>query len=355
MRLIRNYFLKEFFVNFILSFLSITFVMLLGNLIKMSDLIIRKGIDAGSAFKMFLFMVPYLMGFVIPLSILLGCLLTVGRIASDNEMVAIKAGGIAVHNILFALLTVGLIFSLILVIINDKVIPKAHYESRKIIKQIGKSNPLAFIEPGVFIDNFSDFILFTQDVQGNVLKKVFIYQLGSKESNNLIYADSGEFVVDRNFLNIKLSNGFIEGPQMKYRINFQTHFMHIPLEANKSSVSRKPVDMSLKELADSIKKFEKKNINPLPLQVEFHKKISFSFSALVFVLLGFGLGAKVKHRGKSINFGICFLAALFYYLFSMLGETLAFKEILPVILSMWLGNIIFALIGGYFSYRACVS
>ncbi len=337
------------------SILSITFVMLMGNLIKTSDLIVRKGVDIPSAFKMFLFLIPYLLGFVIPIAILLGCLMTVGRISSDNELIAIKVGGVSMARILAVFITIGIIFSLFLIIVNDKIIPKAHFESRKIIKQIGKKNPLGFIEPGVFIDNFSDFVLFTQDVEGNILKNVFIYQMseGKGDSNNFIHAEKGEFVVDGNVLNIKLSNGFIQESKMKYRTNFQTYFMHIPFDISNISVSRKPVDMSLKELKDEINNFEKNNMDILPLRVGYHKKISFSFSAVIFALLGFGLGAQIKHREKSINFGICFFAALLYYLFYMLGETLALKGIFPVVFSMWLGNIIFLIIGIYFSYKAC--
>jgi len=354
MKLIRQYFLKEFLSNFFLSLLGITLLMILGNLIKLSDMIVRKGVESASAFKLFLCYIPYLLEFSLPLSILLATLLTIGRASAENEIISLKTSGISLFKILFLFLVLGLITSLLSIILQDRIIPQAHFASRKIVKKIAKDNPLSFIEPGVFIDEFKDFVLFTRDVEENTLRKVFIYEL-KEDSPNLIYAEKGDFVVEKEILKIKLQDGFIEGPQMQYRIHFKTHFMHLPIEKKESSVSKKPADMTLKELEEEINALRKRELDPLPLEAEFHKKISISFSSLVFVLLGFGAGGLVKHREKSINFGICFLSALGYYLLSLLGETLVLKKILPVYLGIWLANLILLTIGVALTLKICKS
>ncbi|HEC69667.1 MAG TPA: YjgP/YjgQ family permease [Candidatus Omnitrophica bacterium] len=354
MKIIRKYFLKEFLSNFFLSLLGITLLMILGNLIKLSDMIVRKGIESASAFKLFLCYIPYLLEFSLPLSVLLATLLTMGRASAENEIISLKTSGISLFKILSSFLVLGLITSLLSIILQDRVIPQAHFASRKIVKKIAKDNPLSFIEPGVFIDEFKDFVLFTRDVEENTLKKVFIYEL-KEDSSNLIYAEKGDFVVENEILKIKLQDGFIEGPQMQYRIHFKTHFMHLPIEKKGNSISKKPADMTLKELEEEIKTLRKKDLDPLPLEAEFHKKISISFSSLVFVLLGFGAGGLVKHKEKSINFGICFLSALGYYLLSLLGETLVLKEILPVYLGIWLANLILLTTGVALTLKVCKS
>ena len=348
MKLIRQYFLKEFLSNFFLSLLGITLLMILGNLIKLSDMIVRKGVESASAFKLFLCYIPYLLEFSLPLSILLATLLTMGRASAENEIISLKTSGVSLF------LVLGLITSLLSIILQDRIIPQAHFASRKIVKKIAKDNPLSFIEPGVFIDEFKDFVLFTRDVEENTLRKVFIYEL-KEDSPNLIYAEKGDFVVEKEILKIKLQDGFIEGPQMQYRIHFKTHFMHLPIEKKENSVSKKPADMTLKELEEEINALRKRDLDPLPLEAEFHKKISISFSSLVFVLLGFGAGGLVKHREKSINFGICFLSALGYYLLSLLGETLVLKKILPVCLGIWLANLILLTIGVALTLKICKS
>lgn len=352
MRIIRNYFLKEFFHNFFLSLLGITLIMLLGNLIKFSDMVIRKGVNVGLAFKLFVYYVPYLLEFSLPLACLLGCLLSLGRIVSDNELVAVKVAGIAFSKILMSFLTVGLIVSLFLVILNDRIIPQAHFIVRKTLKKISKEDPLAFIEPQVFINKFKDFMLFVSDIEGNRARKVFLYELGNRTSN-LIFAKYAEFVVDDKTLKIKLKDGFIEGPRGKSRIYFTTQFIHLPIEKENIPAEKKPKDMSIKELISKIDEL-KKNIDPIPLRIELHKKISLSFASFIFILLGSGLGVKVRHREKFINFGICLFVALSYYLLLLLGEALVSWRLLPVALGMWFPNLVFLILGFYFSYRICV-
>ena len=328
--------------------------MLLGNLVKLSDLVVRKGVDFFVAAQLFLYYVPYLLEFSLPLACLLGTLLSLGRISADNEIISLKVAGISMAKILSVFLTLGVIISLFLVILNDRIIPQAHFSSRKVLKKMTKDNPLSFVEPGVFIDEFKDFILFTQDVEVNTLKKVFIYEL-QDGSSNLIYADKGEFVIDGDILKVKLQDGFIEGPEMKYRIHFKTHFMYLPIEKHTGEPAKKPKDMNTKEIRTAIQYLKDKSLDPLPLRVELHRKISMSFSSVIFILLGFGVAGMIKHREKSINFGICFVAALSYYLLSILGETLVLKNILPVAVGMWLPNFIFLCIGGILSFRLCRS
>lgn len=353
MKIIRSYFLKEFSQNFLFSFLSITFIMLAGNMVKISDLVIRKGVNPLLALKLFSYFIPYLLEFSIPLACLLGILLSIGRISADNEIIALKVSGVALSRILMVFLTLGLCLSLFMVILNDRIIPQASFSSRKILKKMSENNPLGFIEPGVFIDQFKNFVLFTHDVERNTLKKVFIYETKDKSSSNLIYADKGEFVVDGNILKIRLLNGFVEGPGMKYRIQFKTHFMHLPIDKNNTKISRKPKDMSIKELSRLIKTFKQEGKDPIPLEVSLQKKLSYSFSSIVFILLGFGTAGVIRHREKSLNFGLCFLSALGYYLLSLAGETLVFKAGVPVFLGIWFPNLVFLLLGGYLSYKVC--
>ncbi len=354
MKILRNYFIKEFLQHFIFSLLGITLFLVLGNLVRFSDLIIRKGVDFTLAIQGFLYYIPYLLQYIIPLACLLGVLLSVGRIASENELLAIKVSGISSVRILSVLLIMGLIISLASVILHDKIIPKSHYESQKVLKKIAQKNPLSFIEPGVFIDEFSDFKLFTHDVEANTMKKVYIYGVGGN-SSTLIYADRGDFVIEDDVLKIRLQNGFTQSTEMKYRSEFKNNYLHLPIDRSGSTkVAKKPKDMGIKEIIRKITPLHKKGlVVPVKLEAELHRKLSVSFSCIVFILIGFGVAGVIKHREKSVNLGVCFGLGLGYYFLSLLGETLVIKEYMPVIAGMWLPNVIFLIIGGFLSYKVC--
>jgi LPS export ABC transporter permease LptF len=358
MRIIRNYFLREFGSNLIHAFVGITFILLLGNLVQASDLVIRKGVDIGVAGKFFLFTIPYLLQYSLPLACLLGILLCMGRFAADNEFVAIKVAGIGLWRILKIFLIVGMTISLFLIFLHVRLIPYSHYMTKSTLKEIGKENPLGLIEPGVFVDAFKDFVLFTHDMEDNILKRVYIYQL-QEDAGSVIFAERGEFVVDGNVLKVKLQDGFIEGPNMQYRVRFQNHFMHLPIEKNKKTLSKKAKHMGIKEINSELKLLKHQTGSHVPekrreLQIELHRKISTSFASVIFVLLGFGVAGRIRGRERSTNLSVIFIVGLGYYLISLLCTTLVEKHYLPVY-GIWLTNIVFLAIGGYYSWRACTS
>lgn len=353
MKILRNYILKDFTSSFIFSLMTLTLVMMLGNLIKLSDMVIRKGVAIFDALKIFSFFVPYILGFTIPLSILMAILLAMGRLIADNELVAINVAGISLLKILGIFIIIGIILSLSLFILNDEILPNFHYNYRWHIKNIYSKNISAIIEPGVYLENFKNTILYVGDIKENRLKNIFIYEINDDGLSRLTYAKTGEFVVDDDTLKMRLDNGFRDeiNPKNKkefYRLNFKIFFEELLIEERKKvEVQKKPSDMNIKELKEKISHLRNLNIDPVKFLAELHKRISFSFSPLTFVILGFGVSLVVKHREKSINFGVAVLIAGVYYLLLLLGEILIeFKFISPM-LGMWLPNIIVILLGIY--------
>ncbi|MFH1655208.1 MAG: LptF/LptG family permease, partial [Candidatus Omnitrophota bacterium] len=123
MKLLRNYVIKEALAPFILSLVVLTSIMLLGNLVKMVNLVINKGVDIFLVFKSFVYFIPYLLAYTIPIACLAAVLLAFSRLSSDNEIIAIRTSGISIFKLILPLIIIGLIISLILVILNDQVIP----------------------------------------------------------------------------------------------------------------------------------------------------------------------------------------------------------------------------------------
>ena len=217
----------------------LTFVMILGNLIKIAELVINKGVDIFSVSKLFLFMIPYLLTYTLPIAALTAVLLSLGRLSSDNEIVAIRASGINLFSLILPLLIVGIILSLMLVIFNDRVIPYAHYATRKTLMEVGVKNPTAALEPGVFINSFEKYILFIYRIEENKLFNVRIYEpQGEDKPTRTIVAKRGEFIAipEKNMVKLKLIDGTADEPDPEnptnfYKLNFKTYFMTLNLSA----------------------------------------------------------------------------------------------------------------------------
>ncbi|MFH1355240.1 MAG: LptF/LptG family permease [Candidatus Omnitrophota bacterium] len=365
MKILRNYFLKEFIGPLFLALAVLTFVMILGNLVKIADMVINKGVDLFTVSKLFLFMMPSLIRYTLPISALAAVLLSLGRLSSDNEIVAIRASGINLMSLITPLLTVGLMLSLILIILNDRIIPYAHYASRKTLIDVGIKNPTATLEPGVFIDSFQKYILFIYhvDQKKHTLKNVRIYEpQGENKPTRTIVAKSGEFISipEKKILKLKLINGTSdepdpENPHNFYKLNFKTYFVNLNFAQAQDSenIEKKPKDMTIDELNQEISRLKKEGVNPLPLITEVTEKVAMGFSCFIFILLGVPMAVITRRREKSINLGIAFLIIGIYYIMLMAFEALAHQGHLPAQIAVWLPNILLGLIGGFLTFRIC--
>ena len=342
----------------------LTFVFMLGNLINIANLVINKGVDIWSVSKLFVLMIPYLMIWLLPMATLIATLLSMGRFSSDNEIIAIRSSGINIFKLILPLLIVGLILSLILVVFNDRVVPYAHFATRKTLVDVGSKNPAAALEPGVFINSFEKYVLFIYRIEENKLFNVRIYQPEEGKPTRTIVSKRGEFIAipEKNMVKLKLIDGTAdepdpENPASFYKLNFKTYFIGLNLNESKRSkvIEKKPKDMTIAELKAQINALKAKGIDPTPIVTELYQKISIGFACFVFILLGSSLAIITRRREKSINFGISFVIVGIYYLLFIAAETLSSQGIMPPQITMWLPNILFALVGAILTFRLCAS
>lgn len=365
MKILRNYFLREFIGPVFLTLGVLTFVMILGNLVKIAELVINKGVDIFTVSKLFLFMTPYLLTYTLPISALIATLLSLGRLSGDNEIIAIKASGINILSLIMPLLTVGFILSLVLVLFNDRVIPYVHFASRKTLIEVGIKNPTAALEPGVFINSFDKYILFIYRIDQNKLTNIRIYEpQGDDKPTRTIVAKRGEFIAlpEKKTVKLKLMDGTSDEPDPQnprnfYKLNFKTYFMTLNMSQAKDagSIGKKPKDMTIHELRTELKKLKTGGIDPLPLITEINSKVSMAFSCLAFMLIGIPMAIITRRREKSINFGISFLIIGVYYLALLGAEALSLQGHMDPAVAMWLPNIILALTGTILIRRLCAS
>ena len=364
MKIIRTYILRECILPFFLSLGILTCVFLLGNLIQLANLVINKGVSLASVGKVFLFYIPVLLGYTLPIACLTTVILTFSRLSADNEILAIRTSGIYLKNLLFPLFVIGIIFSLFLIILNEKIIPYAHFEQRKVLKDVGVKNPTAVLEAGSFINAFKDQILFIYRIDGNRLFNVRIYQpQPDGRPTRTIVAKEGEFtpVPGQDKIKLKLINGTSDEPNLKnpdnfYKLNFKNYFMTLDLSKNTEAVDKKPRSMTMKELKEKIEEMEKLMVPDIsPLWTEYYRKITWSFSALFFILLGFPLAVITHRREKSANVILAILCGATYYLLSLGAEALSIQNIVSPIIAMWIPNAVAGIAALLLNYKLCVS
>jgi len=337
-----------------MSIIVFTFVLLVGNIIQLADLIINKRVDIISVLKLFFYLVPWLLSFTLPVAALTGVILTFGRLSSDGELIAMKASGVGLARISSPILMVGLIFSFAAFFMNDQVSSNASYASRQIIKDVGVKNPAAYLEAGTFIRGFGNYVIFIYEIKGNKLKNIRVYQPQEGKSTRTIVAESGTIksFPDQEVIELTLNNGTSEEPSPTepdsfYKLNFKTYHMTLDLSKimKKEKIGKKAREMTINELREEIEKCETQNISAKELYVEICKKINMSLAPIVLILAGIPLGIRAHRSEKSIGFGISLILFAIYWGVFLGGITLALKGTLSPIMGTSLPNIIFFAIG----------
>ncbi len=362
MRILRNYILKECLLPFSISISVLTSVFLLGYLPQLANKVINKGVSLAAISKIFLYYTPILLGYTLPIACLVTVILTFGRLSAENEILAMRASGVHLRKLLTPLFVVGITLSLLVHILNDRIIPNAYDAQTRILQETGSQNPTALLEPGAFINAFDKYIIFIYRIDNYHLYGVRIYQPQPNKPTRTIIAKEGEFVKvpGQDKLLLKLVNGTSDEPDLKnpdnfYKLNFQNSFITMDLSKKQTKTDKKPKAMTLKELSQKINELKKMSIDPAPLVTEYHRRLAWSLTPLLFILLGFPFAVITHKRAKSANILFAVLFAAPYYILSLACQALATQNVMNPVLTMWFPDIIGGIIVLILNWKLCVS
>lgn len=359
MKLLRSYTLKELLVPFCLAFLIFTFIFIVGNMVKMADLIINKGVSILDVMRVMVLLIPRLISFTIPTSALTAILLVFGGMAQNYEIIAMKASGINLFRLLLPVLIVSLVLSVFTLIMNDQVLPKTHFAYRKALKNILVKKPLAYLEEGRFIKEFDGYVLFIRKIDdNNVLRNITIYQPQDDRPTRTIIAERGEIITDpkTRTISLKLYNGTSDepnpdDPSVFYKLDFETFILPPFFVDDSGNISKKTKDMTIDELFFEMKNNridlnkEDKNEFMNRLRAEIQKKVAFSFAPFVFTVIGLPLGLITRRGDAVISFGLSLGVITIYYSLFAWVQTLAVQGIVTPWLALWTPNVLLIVVG----------
>src|SRR3982074_808073 len=100
MRILDRYIVREVFRHALLGLVVFTFVFFVPHLIRLMDLFVRHSGSGAQILKLFLCIFPAVFTFTIPMAVLIGVLLGLGRMSADSEIIALTALGIGRRRIL---------------------------------------------------------------------------------------------------------------------------------------------------------------------------------------------------------------------------------------------------------------
>ncbi len=237
MTVLQRYVLREHLVPFTMGFSVLTFLLTMDLLFDYLDLLIGKGIPALIVSQLFLYGLGWMIALSIPCAVLVASLMTFGRLSHDNEITAMRSGGVNTLSIMAPPIVGATFISVLLALFMNFVLPETNHAFANLLVDISKKRPSAQIKEGVFIDDFEGYSMLINrlDDRTGKMSDVTIYDFHTGSVPTTIYAKKGRlsFSEGQNMLTLYLQDGEIHEipdvnePRKYRRLVFKTHVINI--------------------------------------------------------------------------------------------------------------------------------
>jgi lipopolysaccharide export system permease protein len=193
-RTISRYLLRQHVAPLGFALAALTSLMLIQQIAKQLSGLLGKGLPAGVIIEVFLLSVPFIVAVTLPMAVLVAVLHVYTRLAADNEITAMQAGGVSVGRLIAPVLAGAAGVALLSFLWNDQLLPRTNHQLRILQVDIQRKKPTLALKEQVINEVVQgQFFLRAARIDGvtNKLKDVTIYDLADAERRRIITADSG--------------------------------------------------------------------------------------------------------------------------------------------------------------------
>lgn len=354
MRLIDRYICRQLFSHALLGLGIFTFVFFVPQLVRLMDLIVRHPGSWSTIGILFLSTFPDILIFTLPMGVLVGVLITLGRMSSDSELIAMSAAGMGRSRLLVPVGILAAGATLITFCMTLWLGPLSVRTFLTIEGRLRAGQASYQVSPRVFDERFPGMVLYVNDIDSSATrwKGVFL-AVAEDDVSQLTLAEEAIVIADRREgkLELHLRNGSVH----EFSASDPGHYSlsafgqrDLPVEI-KSAETDRVAEPSVPGRATSVLWRERRSQREA--RVEFQRRLSFPLACVSFALLAMPIGARPRRGGRAAGFLITLLLITGYYLMFTIGAGLARQGTIPVWAGIWSANLFTAALGLLFLPR----
>jgi LPS export ABC transporter permease LptG/LPS export ABC transporter permease LptF len=363
MRLLGRYVFREILSSTFLGTFLATFVIFLHSIDKIFEVLVHTYASPATVVTLFALAMPPVLPWTIPFGMLVGILIGLGRMASDGEVVAMRACGVSSRKVIVPVLLFAFLAADLAGFSSLRLAPLSFRETTKIVDQLLATRLSATIEPRVFDEDFSNNVVYVSDVppvrpgDPALWRNVFVADVTPPEqrtsggirgkADGPLITVAREAVVISDLAHNRIQLALSDAAQYEMATDGTAHDSTFPqgeqaLDASPSDQNNGPdfAAMNTRELA--------RYAGPdwIEARVELHRRYSLPVACIMLALVGIPLGIVTRKGGKSAAYIMAvFLAFFCYHLSSITLIGVARQQKLPVPVAMWLPDVAFGIAG----------
>lgn len=343
-RRLATYLLRETTGLYLLGVSAFCLLLSIDFLTVWASYLLRFNASLGQVGRLMLFQLPYFLHLSLPIALVFAVLLATGRLAKDSELKAAYASGVLPLSLLGPLLVFGLGVSLLTLLNNGYLEPRARVASNEVVAVITErelppletQNDVSYALPdeGIF---YAGRIRADRDNE-NLAHLSGVTVIG--EDGSILNARSGVWDSLERTWTLQEVERLAPGgaPTLVERLT-----LPFTTRSDTQTTLIKPEELTLSRLRERIQNERAAGGNTRTLSFDFHRRIADAFSALVFVLVAGVLGLHL--RGRSAGFGWTIVLLVGFYFLWTLSGNLFEERIFSPLLAAWATSAVVGVIG----------
>ncbi|MBM3841217.1 MAG: YjgP/YjgQ family permease [Verrucomicrobia bacterium] len=403
MKTLHLYLTRQVVSTLLMTVAVFTFVLLLGSVLKeILALLVNRQATPGLVLQAVALLIPFVLAFALPMGMLTATLLVFGRFSADQELTAVRAGGVSLVSLITPILLLSAGMSVICGLMNLEIAPQCRVAYKNLLFRAGVEQSSMHLPEDRFVDDIPGCIIYVRKREGNDLRDVRFYRIEGDQIVTRVSAERGKIIVDQAAAKMRLllENTIVEqrisrekqpkdslpledetvtdangvahrrllkplwrtspfpeskSAQHEWKSLLQDSFEPEPLDLKRDAqTQRKPKlsELSFSQLRSEVHKLETQGVDTTPAIVQLHRQIAFSFASLGFALIGIPLGIRAHRRETSVGVALALILVLIYYSFFVLGQAWQARPEFAPHLILWLPNFLFQAVGAVLLWRA---
>jgi lipopolysaccharide export system permease protein len=356
-RLLYSYLATEMLAPFFASFIIMNCVFFLVKLIPFLNFVLELNIGAADFVRLLSYMFPNIFLYSLPMAAMMGVTIGFARLSSDSEILALKASGISIYQILPPVVVVAALIGLLTSYFSIKLIPLSEVSMKQLTYQLLKEKITEGVKEHVFTEALGEVVVYIDKIDKSTgeWQNVFVSDTRGVENPIVTMASTGSMSsnISSMMVSIILRNGSLHRPgnESAQIVEFDQYQINIPLKppSGKATTIKKTA-LSMKELHEEAAQ-AKVEENRRKYLIEVHKRLVLPVGCLIISLIGLPLGLQARPGRKAIGIQAGLAIFVLYYVLFTLGKTLAEEGVLPVPLAMWTPNGLFILLALFWIQR----
>ena len=348
-RILDLYLAREMWPPFFASLIVAVFIVIATELLPITELIVGHGVKLSLVLWVVLYLLPDILTFSMPAASLMSAIVAFLRLSSDSEIIAMRASGISLRQMLPAVVALSALGLIVTLLIAVFAVPWGNRSFKETLFEMAQAKAATAIRPNVFSEPFPNVIFYVNSFSrsSGAMEQVFVVDRRDGETINTIVAEEGRisYLREKQTVMLRFSRGTILAVESAMdaarTIKFETYDLvlelHDMIEAWRSR-EKSPKELTVPELLEEIGKNEE-GVRRNEMVVELMEKITVPMAVFFMALVGFPLGAQLQSRGRSVGIGIGVGVFMAYYICLAAVRSLSESALVPPVLAVWIPNV----------------